>query len=166
MEEFEKEWERVVALEPGSALDELVAERVMGLKKGVDFGEWDHHDWKDSGSGYAWIEEHHSGPECQRCGYHYCIRCVEQGLEKVQDKCIVPPPAYSTSPAYAVQVLEKLLETHDIAIGRRQGVWIIGIGGIGAVVNARFRTWLSWRTFEEGVCKTALLILLASERVG
>lgn len=95
---------------PGPELDRLVAEKVMGLVPGVDFGQWPEHAWKKNADGTidtcASDYEHHNGPMCERCCYSYCEHC-QDGPDKGVP-CVKEPPSYSTFVVRAWEVVEKM----------------------------------------------------------
>lgn len=95
-------------------INRLIAEKVMGLVEGVDFGVWEEHVWKtvDWGDGpeidiFA-VEygDYHNGPACVRCGYGYCHHCQ---LEP-DEHCELEPDPYSTSPYFMQKVVDKLIK--------------------------------------------------------
>lgn len=92
-------------MQPGERLDALVAEHIMGLKPGVDFGEWPEHKWKRHADGtidvFAYEVGYHNGPACERCGYSYCEHCQDGPTQP----CIVEPKPYSTSDAAALDII-------------------------------------------------------------
>lgn len=100
-------------LQAGPELDALVAERVMGLQPGVDFGSWSEHYWKRLANGeiddFGLESEHHNGPMCARCYYAYCEHC-QDGPDQ---PCAVKPPRYSTEIQYAWRVIERIKEIGD-----------------------------------------------------
>jgi hypothetical protein len=88
----------------GVELDVLVAERVMGLRRGTDFGTWPEHEWKLGMDGeidpWAMESGNHNGPGCRRCWYSYCEHCAGLGTNdgpRGDLPCEVAPPPYSTS---------------------------------------------------------------------
>lgn len=95
-------------MEAGRVMDALIAEKVMGLRQGVDFGKWDEHLWAIDADGEIDTDaykhgDYHSGPMCERCGYGYCCYCQD-----APDKpCEIHPPHYSTDIAAAWEVVEK-----------------------------------------------------------
>ncbi len=101
-------------LEAGPALDAKIAERVMGLTPGVDFGSWPEHDWKRTENGeidnWAWDTDNHGGPSCVRCYYGYCDGCQDAPTEP----CEVEPPTYSTNITCAWEVVERMGELGHI----------------------------------------------------
>ena len=91
----------------GRELDALVAEKVMGLVPGKDFGTWPKHVWQLDDDGevdnFAYDGDKHNGPRCTLCDYSYCHHC-----EGPNDTCDKPPPGYSTYLLWAWRVVERL----------------------------------------------------------
>lgn len=91
----------------GRELDALVAERVMGLVPGKDFGAWPGHAWQLDEDGeiddFAYDGDEHNGPRCTLCDESYCQHC-----EKPSEVCEQYPPTYSTNLLFAWQVVERL----------------------------------------------------------
>jgi len=104
-------------LPPGPELDALVAEKVMGLKPGVDFGSWPEHDWKRDEDGeiapFGYDGDTHNGPQCTRCHHSYCEHCHPEG-DPYDPTREVRPPAYSTAIIRAWQVVERLDEVPSL----------------------------------------------------
>lgn len=98
-------------LPAGSALDAIVAERIMGLVPGRDFGAWPEHQWKRNADGTvddcAVMGDYHNGPDCLRCGHTYCIHCHPNGDG---EPCEQEPPGYSGSIGLAWRVVQAM---HD-----------------------------------------------------
>ena len=92
----------------GRELDALVAEKVMGLKPGVDFGAWPEHEWKRDEDGtvdvFGFDADTHNGPVCVRCGYGYCHHCQKEPSAPCEKR----PRRYSTDIAAAWGVVERL----------------------------------------------------------
>lgn len=59
----------------------IIAEKLLGLKEGIDFGRRDSHDWhlEKSGEIDEWLMDYdyHNGPLCKFCGYSYCVHCQQ-----------------------------------------------------------------------------------------
>ena len=141
-----------MTMQPGTELDALVAEKVMGLVPGVDFGEWPEHQWKKKPDGtiddMASEWDTHNGPCCERCWYSYCHHC-QDGPDV---KCKKTPPGYSTSIGTAWAVVDKLRMT----IGPRHwqqdriGLWIADCGEPGR------RIYGAAETAPHAICLAAL----------
>jgi len=151
--------EEILAMKPGEELDGLVAERIMGLKRGVDFGEWPEHQWKRDSYGnvdrFGFEAGHHNGPACERCGYSYCVRCQSGPTQP----CVVEPEPSSTDIKAAWHVVERLdSQGAGIIIENLQNKWQVQLSGnwrgkpICVIADAA--------TFPEVICRAALLALL------
>lgn len=107
-------------LEAGRDLDALVAEKVMGLVPGKDFGKWPAHVWQLDDDGeidtFAYDGDNHNGPVCTLCDYLYCHHCGPP-----TERCYKPPPAYSKYIITAWQVVEKMQPLYDVTVTRSFG---------------------------------------------
>ena len=95
----------------GHEMDALVAERVMGLVRGADFGRWPEHVWRRDVHGEVENIEcggNHSGPHCDRCHYGYCRHCADEAEAAQTQPCEIHPPSYSANITAAWMVVEKL----------------------------------------------------------
>lgn len=94
-------------MDAGKQLDAEVAERVMHLRPGVDFGTWPEHDWIRDAEGeidtHACETDEVHGPRCRRCSYAYPV-----GWAHETGPCEVAPPYYSRSIEAAWEVVEAL----------------------------------------------------------
>ena len=153
-----------MAMKAGEELDALVAERVMGLVRGVDFGEWPEHDWKREEDGSIDIfgyesGDYHNGPGCKRCGWGYCHHCDPWDPNDLPEEvrtCKVSSPKYSTFLPMAWKVFEKL-----------------GTGwAVGQNYDNGGKAWWCWNFIDDNdsvgddtpmlaICKAALLAVLA-----
>lgn len=116
----------------GRELDALVAEKVMGLVPGKDFGEWPEHQWRRNAKGeidYVEQGERHGGPVCDRCEFGYCQHCPGEREEAKAHPCEIEPDDYSTDIAAAWQVVERLLtmdpERIQFSIESRYPEWTV-----------------------------------------
>lgn len=105
---------RLILPPPGRELDTLVAEKVMGLVPGKEFGPHPEHTWIRSDydgeiDTCAWENGNHNGPQCDYCGYHYCHHCYDLDVYKPGDyyPCDKAPPLYSIDIAVAFKVAEQ-----------------------------------------------------------
>lgn len=61
------------------AMDAEQLRLAIAEAKGLDISEHDEHDWKREPGGdidlYAYSNDPHSGPYCNRCGYSFCTGC-------------------------------------------------------------------------------------------
>lgn len=96
----------------GRELDALVAEKVMGLMPGKDFGEWPEHDWLKNEDGsvdiFAMDADTHNGPRCIRCNYGYCHHCQTRPTQP----CVKSPVPYSTGILFAWRIVEHMKKNH------------------------------------------------------
>lgn len=152
-------------MQPGRDIDALVAEHVMGLRPGVDFGEWPQHDWKKDASGedVHWNNGHCYGPICLRCGHSFCVGC-DPDLE--EQACRRDPPAYSTDIAAAWQVVERMARRHDLLLHLRDtGVEVgPGVGTWAACflprgVEPTVERWIFTSTAPDAIASAALRAL-------
>lgn len=141
--------------EAGRDLDALVAEKVMGLHPGVDFGDWPDHVWKLDEDGeideFGYDGDRHNGPSCSRCGYGYCQHCQSGPSES----CEIAPEPYSTNIAAAWQVVGEMQR-------RKQGLTLIEYDTSRKYWTAAFRHWSDHamperaKTAPLAICRAAL----------
>lgn len=90
-------------------INKFIAVNLFNLKEGVDFGEWEHHDWYKEGEYFdgkktsddidewAYAMGYCNGPMCKRCGDSFCVHCV--GADHYDEAinagpCVIPVPDY------------------------------------------------------------------------
>jgi hypothetical protein len=105
-------------------INQLVAEKIMGLVPQVDFGTRSEHDWELDEDGeidtFAFEVDNHNGPACKRCFYSYCHHC-QNGPDK---PCKVDAPNYAESISLAWKVVEKLKDKHLFKLAQSlEGKW-------------------------------------------
>lgn len=125
-------------MDAGVDLDRAVAEKVMRLTPGADFGEWAKHDWKRREDGEvdtsAWESDNHSGPMCSRCYYSYCDMCRSEPSEP----CKVAPPPFSRDDAAAMRVVDEMVRRGwNATLKAFDGVWEAEFWGAGPFQVAR-----------------------------
>lgn len=97
-------------------INQLIAEKIMGLQPQVDFGTWSEHEWYLDEDGdvdtFKMEYENHNGPMCRRCGYSYCHHCQDEPDEP----CIKEVPEYTNSLIRMWEVVAKLKEDFIVEI--------------------------------------------------
>lgn len=97
-------------------INQLVAEKIMGLQSQVDFGSWTTHDWYLDEDGdidtFAMEYGNHNGPMCKRCSYSYCHHCQDEPDEP----CEIDVPNYTKSISTAWGIVEKLKNDYIVEI--------------------------------------------------
>lgn len=87
-------------------IDVLIAVEIEGF----DIGELPEHTWARDGDvidNGAYTAYTCNGPECTRCGYHYCVHCCK----KCPSDICVPPVAYYSSSLDLIRPIElKVIE--------------------------------------------------------
>jgi hypothetical protein len=145
-------------------MDAWVAQYVMGLKPGVDFGIVDKHDWKKNEDGsidiWAMDGDRCNGPSCIRCGLSYCQHCEPDWLESsLKQPCSVPALGYS----------EYMHVAWDLYLNIAQSGWIIERGDPNVCGFAIYDCSISYEdaipmveadTMPLAICRCALLIVL------
>ncbi len=133
-------------------MDELVAEKVMGLKPGE-------HDWIKNKDGsidiFAYEDGYCNGPRYLLCGYEYCVHCYHDGPRTL---CKETRP-YSTDISAAWEVVEKLKDNPDFADITITYPWCVAL-------NYNFETgWIKGEadTAPLAICRAALKALGVSE---
>jgi hypothetical protein len=122
--------EEILSLE-GEVLDAAIAERVMGLKHGVDFGVWPEHDWTRDEDGEidwsAYEYDYYNGAKCQRCNK------VALRSEHLKGECRIEPSHYSRNWWSFGRLMERwaqIAKTNpklmDLDIKCASGVWVAG----------------------------------------
>lgn len=97
-------------------INELIAEKIMGLQPQIDFGTWPEHDWQLDEDGeideFVLDVHNHNGPGCNRCYYSYCHHCLDGPDEPCEKKA----PDYAGSISTVMQVIDKLKEKYIVEI--------------------------------------------------
>lgn len=146
-------------------MNKEIAKHFFGLQEGVDYGEFEKHDWVKDEEGN--IDElayedpdggYHTGPVCQRCGTSYCSYCTPKYDEK---KCSKSVPNYCEWHHPHKNLLNKLREdsyqvTFRYPVDRPDNV---ECSIIEVVDNKIARQEVSWaKTTELSLVITALMI--------
>ena len=120
-------------------LDALVAELVMGLRPGVDFGDLGEHEWQKNEDGevddFGMDCGNHNGPACVKCDYSYCQHC-QAGPD---EGCEISPRRYSGDIAAAWQVVEKIKDLTP------RGTWGMDNDHLGDPCDSFAIDWIDWR---------------------
>lgn len=90
-------------------INEFIAEKMFGLVRQKDFGEWEEHDWEKNKDGsideWAMGIGYCNGPACTRCHHSFCMHCSDNYEKELHEgPCMVDAPNYIE---YYQQVIDK-----------------------------------------------------------
>ena len=106
-------------------LNEFIAERLFGLVRQKDFGEWAKHDWYKKGEyldgekesdeidNWAFSSGYCNGPLFKRCYHSFCMHCSDDYKKELgEGPCVIHAPKYTDD---VKSVLDKFCKKYPLA---------------------------------------------------